>query len=97
MSQSETFKNEVIVLFDGYSEVKDKDTSLANCTSTLVKGKNSCIIVDTRTAWDGDELTNGMDRIHSSAFSICNAFELNLHIYIHFSSHRIDETVNKSR
>lgn len=52
--------NEVIVLFDGYSEMKDQTTSLANCTCTLVKGKNSCTIVDTRTAWDGDEIINGM-------------------------------------
>lgn len=59
MNESTAFKNEVIVLFDGYSEVKDKETSLANCTCTLVKGKNSCTIVDTRTAWDGDEITNG--------------------------------------
>lgn len=59
MDQSETFKNEVIVLFDGYSEVKDKETSLANCTCTLVKGRNSRTIVDTRTAWDGDEIVDG--------------------------------------
>lgn len=52
-------QNEVIVLFDGYSEVINQTTSLANCTCTLVKGKNSCTIVDTRTAWDGDEIING--------------------------------------
>lgn len=51
--------NEVIVLFDGYSEVINQTTSLANCTCTLIKGKNSCTIVDTRTAWDGAEIVNG--------------------------------------
>lgn len=74
MNPSGTFKNEVTVLFDGYSEVKDKETSLANCTCTLVKGKNSCTIVDTRTAWDGDEIISGNMQIQSinlMALSIC--------------------------
>lgn len=53
-------QNEVIVLFDGYSEVINPTTSLANCTCTLVKGKNTRTIVDTRTAWDGNEIINGI-------------------------------------
>lgn len=52
-------QNEIIVLFDGYSQVTDQTTMLANCTCTLVKGKNTCTIVDTRTAWDGDEIIAG--------------------------------------
>lgn len=60
MNPSTAHQNEVIVLFDGYSVIKDKTTALANCTCTLVKGKNSKTIVDTRTAWDGDEIINGM-------------------------------------
>lgn len=60
MSQSHEHQNHVTVLFDGYAKVINKSTMLANCTCTLVKGKNTCIIVDTRTAWDGNEIVDGM-------------------------------------
>lgn len=60
MSQSDEHQNEVTVLFEGYSEVINQSVTLANCTCTLVKGKNTCIIVDTRTAWDGNEIIAGM-------------------------------------
>lgn len=54
-------KNKVTVLFDGYSVdcASDDSKMLANCTCTLVKGKNTCIIVDTRTAWDGAAIVDG--------------------------------------
>lgn len=32
---------------------------LANCTCTLIRGKNTLTIVDTRTPWDGEEMVNG--------------------------------------
>ncbi|XP_031623216.1 metallo-beta-lactamase domain-containing protein 1 [Contarinia nasturtii] len=53
-------RNKVIVLFDGYSKTVNSTTTLANCTCTLVKGKNSCIIVDTRTSWDGNEIIDAL-------------------------------------
>lgn len=59
MSQTTEHQNEVIVLFDGYSQVIDDTRMLANCTCTLVKGKNTCTIVDTRTAWDGKAIVDG--------------------------------------
>lgn len=39
--------------------MKDQTVMLANCTSSLVRGKNSITIVDTRTAWDGEEIIEG--------------------------------------
>lgn len=59
MNQGNNHQNKVIVLFDGYSEVIDDTRMLANCTCTLVKGKNTCTIVDTRTAWDGKAIVDG--------------------------------------
>lgn len=59
MNQTNQHVNQVIVLFDGYSQEINDSKMLANCTCTLVKGKNTCTIVDTRTAWDGIALVNG--------------------------------------
>lgn len=54
-----SIENKVIVLFDGYSEDGVDGAMNANCTSTLIRGKETLTIVDTRTAWDGDELVAG--------------------------------------
>lgn len=54
----------MIILFTGYSETVDESISKANCTCVLIKGKKSCAIVDTRTAWDGNEIVNGMEQIY---------------------------------
>lgn len=59
MSKSNSHQNQVIVLFEGYSKVINQSIMLANCTCSLVKGKNTCTIVDTRTAWDGNEIIAG--------------------------------------
>lgn len=59
MSQTNDHQNQVTVLFEGYSQEISESKVLANCTSTLVKGKNTCTIIDTRTAWDGNALVNG--------------------------------------
>lgn len=52
--------NSVNVLFNGYSFL-DKELNLqkANCSCTLIQGKNVKIIVDTLTSWDSDNLLNG--------------------------------------
>lgn len=60
MNQTNEHKNQVIVLFDGYSQNINETKVIANCTCTLIKGKNTCTIVDTRTAWDGNALVNGI-------------------------------------
>lgn len=59
MSQSNQ-RNEINILFSGYSDMINDTTMLANCTCTLIQGKNTKIIVDTRTAWDADEIIAGM-------------------------------------
>lgn len=64
MSQENNNQNKVIVLFNGYSEVIDELRMLANCTCTLVKGKNTYTIVDTRTAWDGKAIVDGTNINH---------------------------------
>lgn len=51
--------NNIKILFTGYSIMKNETLMKANCTCTLIKGKNSVTIVDTRTAWDGDEMIAG--------------------------------------
>lgn len=58
-SKKKMTKNEITILFTGYSKVKDKAVILANCTCSMIRGKNSVTIVDTRTAWDGDEMIQG--------------------------------------
>lgn len=55
-------RNEVFVLHEGYSYEVDITHIKANCTSVLIKGKESMIIVDTRTPWDGAALTAGKHR-----------------------------------
>ncbi|CAD6996431.1 unnamed protein product [Ceratitis capitata] len=62
-----TRRNEVHVLFTGYSRPDSNDSSVmrANCTCTLIKtrhGRN--IIVDTLTAWDGERLTQVLQSEH---------------------------------
>lgn len=52
-------ENQVIVLFVGYSENVVNGVMDANCTSILIRGKETLTIVDTRTAWDGDEIVAG--------------------------------------
>lgn len=54
-----TTENKVIVLFDGYATNVANGMMKANCSSTLIRGKETLTIVDTRTAWDGDELVAG--------------------------------------
>lgn len=54
-----TTENKVIVLFDGYSTNVANGVMKANCSCTLIKGRETLTIVDTRTAWDGDELVAG--------------------------------------
>lgn len=51
--------NQVFILFAGYARQINESLTEANCTSVLIKGKSSCIIVDTRTAWDGQEMIAG--------------------------------------
>ena len=49
--------NLVSVLRDGFASV-DGSTMRANCTCTLIRAKDKVnIIVDTRTAWDGEDIT----------------------------------------
>ncbi|XP_040569863.1 metallo-beta-lactamase domain-containing protein 1 [Lepeophtheirus salmonis] len=43
------------ILSVGYSKF-EKDTCLANCTSTLIKSPDINIVVDTMTPWDKDKL-----------------------------------------
>lgn len=51
--------NEVIVLYNGYSNQLDSERMDANCTCTLIKGSETNIVVDTMTAWDGDSIVTG--------------------------------------
>ncbi|XP_062127344.1 metallo-beta-lactamase domain-containing protein 1 [Drosophila sulfurigaster albostrigata] len=53
-------KNQVIVLQEGYSykDSTDATTMHANCSCTLIRCRDGTnIIVDTLTAWDGENLT----------------------------------------
>lgn len=54
----------VTVLFDGYVKMENPKLMLANCTCTLVRGKSSLTIVDTRTAWDTKDMINGKFSIY---------------------------------
>lgn len=56
---SENHLNQITVLFDGYSDLENADLMIANCTCTLIRGKATLTIVDTRTAWDADEIISG--------------------------------------
>lgn len=51
---------EIIVLFSGFSKVTDNIME-ANCSCTLLKGPQNCII-DTRTAWDGPQMLQALKR-----------------------------------
>ncbi|KAH8281221.1 hypothetical protein KR044_011663, partial [Drosophila immigrans] len=54
-------QNKVIVLQEGYSYKDNTDTSAirANCSCTLIRCRDGTnIIVDTLTAWDGENLTS---------------------------------------
>lgn len=55
-SSTSTTMNTVEILFNGFSKNLSENVMEANCTTTLIRGSNTCVIVDTRTAWDGDEL-----------------------------------------
>lgn len=59
MSVDQHFKNEIIVLFDGFAHMENSNLMVANCTCTLIRGKQTTTIVDTRTAWDGSDMING--------------------------------------
>lgn len=54
--------NEVIVLFEGYSTQIDSFVMDANCSCILIKGLKN-IIVDTMTAWDKDEILEGLYKL----------------------------------
>lgn len=54
---------EVYVLYDGYSEMNEDGSMRANCSCTLIKGPPH-IIVDTMTAWDGQNIVDAL-RKHS--------------------------------
>ncbi|XP_053967435.1 metallo-beta-lactamase domain-containing protein 1 [Anastrepha ludens] len=62
-----TRRNEVHILFVGYSRPDSNDSTAmrANCTCTLIKTRNGRnIIVDTLTAWDGERLTEVLRNLH---------------------------------
>lgn len=52
--------NKIEIIFNGFSKNLSENVMAANCTTTLIRGNNTCVIVDTRTAWDGDELKLGL-------------------------------------
>ncbi|XP_055680528.1 metallo-beta-lactamase domain-containing protein 1 [Lutzomyia longipalpis] len=58
--------NEIIVLFDGFSEVKktseNGEIMLANCTCTLIKSQGVNIIIDTLTSWDSSKLLAALEK-----------------------------------
>ena len=52
---------EVTILFEGYSGVEEGGRAMrANCTCTLVRGEGVTAVVDTRTAWDGEEIVEAL-------------------------------------
>ncbi|XP_046965899.1 metallo-beta-lactamase domain-containing protein 1 [Vanessa cardui] len=51
----------VIVLYDGYSDLKNELEMCANCSCTLIKGCNN-IIVDTMTPWDSDKIVSALKK-----------------------------------
>lgn len=86
---------EVIVLFDGYSNVTVNGYR-ANCSCTLIKSETNNIIVDTMTAWDGDRLVEKLKEHNLNCDDInyiicthghsdhigCNYLFTNAHIHI---------------
>lgn len=60
--------NQVIILFTGHAKEVSELVTDANCTSVLIKGKNSCIIIDTRTAWDGRKMIAGKIKFQAISF-----------------------------
>ena len=49
---------EVTVLLEGFSHVEEGGHAMrANCTCTLVRGGGITAVVDTRTSWDGQEIS----------------------------------------
>jgi len=56
-----SYKNEIIVLFNGYSYTHPNNESIqiANCTCTLIKGEKT-VIIDTMTPWDKDAILTGI-------------------------------------
>lgn len=53
--------NRIVVLFNGHASLASETLMQANCTCTIIIGRSTVTIVDTRTAWDGEALTNGTD------------------------------------
>ena len=51
---------EVHVLQEGYSRLDEDGTMLANGTSTLIKGGQHIIVVDTLSPWDADVLKTSL-------------------------------------
>uniref|UniRef100_A0A1B6FWH0 Metallo-beta-lactamase domain-containing protein 1 n=1 Tax=Cuerna arida TaxID=1464854 RepID=A0A1B6FWH0_9HEMI len=60
---------DIYVISEGYSCMLNESTMAANCTSTLIKGKNN-IIVDTMTPWDKDIIINGLKKHNISCEDI---------------------------
>lgn len=48
----------IVVMYDGYSNLKNKHEMKANCSCTLIKGFHN-IVVDTMTPWDIDKIILG--------------------------------------
>ncbi|XP_045458690.1 metallo-beta-lactamase domain-containing protein 1-like isoform X1 [Melitaea cinxia] len=46
---------DIVVMYDGYSNLKNKHEMKANCSCTLIKGFHN-IVVDTMTSWDRDKI-----------------------------------------
>ncbi|XP_073817588.1 metallo-beta-lactamase domain-containing protein 1 [Musca autumnalis] len=69
--------NKVHVLAEGYSKaIGNSNDMQANCSCTVVKTESGCnIIVDTMTAWDGQLIADGLQRIglqpHDIHYVIC--------------------------
>lgn len=76
-----TAENRVIVLFDGYSENGVDGVMNANCTTTLIRGKQTLTIVDTRTAWDGEALVAGSNANLSTRFRFRKPPPMNLYFF----------------
>ncbi|XP_023949047.2 metallo-beta-lactamase domain-containing protein 1 isoform X1 [Bicyclus anynana] len=60
---------DIVVLHDGYSALKSTEEMSANCTCTLIKGRNN-IIIDTMTPWDTDKIVSGLKQNNVTADDI---------------------------
>ncbi|CAH2236599.1 metallo-beta-lactamase domain-containing protein 1 [Pararge aegeria] len=50
---------DIVVLFDGYSILKNEEEMSANCSCTLLKGINN-VIIDTMTPWDTNKIVSAL-------------------------------------